>query len=132
MAKVQEIVARALRLIQVQDARQPVKAVDMQTGISAMNAMIGRWEANGLSLGWAPVANPSDDMPCPPEAEEAIAANLAITLAPEYGTDVSPVVAAMAARGMSDLRADVKAANPLLPDRGVLSYGYDTRTDRWY
>lgn len=132
MAKVQEIVARALRLIQVQDARQPVKAVDMQTGIAALNSMCARWEANGLAIGWRPVANPSDDMPCPVEAEQAIAYNLAITLAPEYGTEPPAVVVGTAARDLGDLRADVKAANPLRPDRGVLQHGYDTRTDRFY
>lgn len=132
MAKVQEIVARALRLIQVQDARQPVKAVDMQTGIAALNSMCARWEANGLAIGWRPVSNPSEDMPCPPEAEEAIAFNLALTLAPEYGTEAPGIVVGAAARGLSDLRADVKAANPLQPDRGVLPHGYDTRTDRFY
>ena len=132
MAKVQEIVARALRLIQVQDARQPVKAVDMQTGISALNGMCARWEANGLSIGWRPVSNPSDDMPCPVEAEEAITFNLALTLAPEYGTEPPAVVVGTAARGLGDLRADVKAANPLRPDRGLTPHGYDTRTDRFY
>lgn len=132
MAKVQEIVARALRLIQVADARQPVKAVDMATGISALNSMCARWEANGLAIGWRPVGNPSEEMPCPLEAEEAIAFNLALTLAPEYGTDPPAVVVGGAARGLSDLRVDVKAASPLSPDRGVLPRGYDTRSDAWY
>lgn len=132
MAKVEAIVGRALRLIHVIDPRQPVQAIDMQTGITAMNAMLRRWEANGMALGWNDVSAPDEDMPCPPEAEEAIAFNLAITLAPEYEQQPSQVVAIAAARGLGDLRAGVKSVNPLQPDRGVMPWGYDVRTDTHY
>lgn len=132
MAKVEAIVGRALRLIHAIDPRQPVQAIDMQTGITAMNAMLRRWEANGMALGWSDVSAPDEDMPCPPEAEEAIAFNLAITLAPEYEQQPSQVVAIAAARGLGDLRADVKSVNPLHPDRGVMPWGYDVRTDTHY
>lgn len=129
MAKVEAIVGRALRLIHVVDPRQPVQAIDMETGITALNAMCRRWEANGMAIGWNDVSAPDEDMPCPPEAEEAIAFNLAITLAPEYEQMPSPVVIAAATRGLSELRCDVKVANPLSPDRSVRPWGYDTRTD---
>ncbi len=128
MAKVEAIVGRALRLIGVVDPRQPVQAVDMQTGIAGMNAMLRRWEANGLTLGWNDVSAPDEDMPCPAEAEEAIAAHLAMTLTPEYGEAPSPVVAAMAIRGLSELRRDVLVASPL---RYHERRGYDMRTDSY-
>lgn len=109
------LVGRSLRLIQVIDARQPVKAADMQTAIEALNAMVRRFEADGLALGWQPVANPSDELPLPPEAEEAVAYNLAVRLAPEYGVDVSPVVASAAVQGMNDLLRDQMVATPIQP-----------------
>ncbi len=130
--KVEAIVSRALRLIQVVDPRQSVQNVDMETGIAALNAMMRRWEANGMSLGWADVAAPDDELPVPPEAVEAIAYNLAVTLAPEYATTPDVAVVAVALQGKGDLRADVKNANPLRPDSGVLGWGYDTRSDAWY
>jgi len=131
MAKVEAIVGRALRLIHVVDPRQPVQPIDMQTGITALNAMCRRWEANGMAIGWSDVSAPDQDMPVPGESEEAIAFNLAATLAPEYDQMPSPVVLTAAARGLSELRRDVAVANPLSPDRGVIGWGYDTRTDSY-
>ena len=106
MAKVEAIVGRALRLIGVVDPRQPVQPVDMQTGITAMNAMLRRWEADGAAMGWNDVSAADEDMPCPAEAEEAITSNLAVTLAPEYGEQASPVLLAMAMRGIRDMDRD--------------------------
>ncbi len=131
MAKVEAIVGRALRLIGVVDPRQPVQQMDMQTGITALNAMLRRWEANRIAVGWSDVSAPDEDMPCPPEAEEAITFNLAATLAPEYSQATPPEVLAVAMRGLSDLRADVNAANPMQPD-SLGWCGYDTRTDSYY
>lgn len=115
MSTVAQIVGRSLRLIQVIDARQPVKASDTETAILALNAMVRRWEADGISLGWIPVENPSDELSVPHEAEQAVAANLAVLLAPEYGVSISPVVASMATQGMNDIMRDQQVATPIRP-----------------
>jgi len=136
MATVAKVVGRALRLIQVIDARQPVKASDMETAIEAMNAMIRRWEADGISLGWTPNDNPSDEVVVPDEAVQAVAANLAVVLAPEYGVAVSAVVAQMASAGMNDLMRDQAVATPIRPILSVPeSSNYRSNTlngSSWY
>lgn len=136
MATVAKVVGRALRLIQVIDARQPVKASDMETAIEALNAMIRRWEADGISLGWMPNDNPSEEVLVPDEAVQAVAANLAIVLAPEYGVSVSAVVAQMAAAGMNDLMRDQAIATPIRPILSVPeSSNYRSNTlngSSWY
>ena len=113
--KVENIVTRALRLIQVIDPLQSVKSADMETAIVALNGMMARIEADGIALGWSPVANPSDDLPLPVEAEQAIAYNLAVTVAPEYGVTPLPAVQGMAITGMADLMRDVAVATPIRP-----------------
>ncbi len=136
MATVAKVVGRALRLIQVVDARQPVRASDMETAIEALNAMIRRWEADGISLGWMPNDNPSDEVLVPDEAVQAVAANLAVVLAPEYGVSVSGVVAQMAAAGMNDLMRDQAIATPIRPILSVPeSSNYRSNTlngSSWY
>lgn len=136
MATVAKVVGRALRLIQVIDARQPVKASDMETAIEAMNAMILRWEADGISLGWTPNDNPSDKVVVPDEAVQAVAANLAVVLAPEYGVSVSAVVAQMASAGMNDLMRDQAVVTPIRPILSVPeSSNYRSNTlngSSWY
>lgn len=115
MTTTAQLVGRSLRLIQVIDARQPVRDPDMQTAIVALNAMMRRWEADGISLGWQPVSNPSDELPMPEEVEEAAAYNLAVRLAPEYGVDAPPVVASAAVQGMNDILRDQMVATPVRP-----------------
>lgn len=107
MAVVQTIINRALRILGVLDANESPEAVDTQTAIEALNALMVRWEADGVSVGWSPVAAGSDTLPAPPEAEAAIAYNLAVTLRPEYGKQLAPDVIAMAQNGFARLYADV-------------------------
>lgn len=119
MTTVATLVARSLRLIQVIDVVQPVKPQDMSTAILALNAMVRRWEANGLALGWQPVDNPSDELPFPEEAEEAVAYNLAVRLAPEYGTEISQMVGFGAEQFLNELRRDQAVATPIRPTLAV-------------
>jgi len=113
--KVENLIARALRLIQVQDPLQDVKAQDMEAGIDALNGMMRRVEADGIALGWSDVANPSDVLPLPDEALQAITYNLAIVLAPEFGVQPMPAVIAIATAGMNALMRDVAVATPIQP-----------------
>lgn len=107
MTTVAETVRDALSHLQVVDAVQPVKPQDMSDGIRALNQMMARWEADGVSLGWVPVSNPSDTLPVPPEAEETIAYNLALRMSARYGGEVDPVVAGFAGEGLLRLLADI-------------------------
>lgn len=107
MAQVQTIVNRSLRLLGMLDANESPEAVDTQTAIEALNALMVRWEADGVALGWSAVSSGSDTLPAPPEAEMPIAYNLAVVLRPEYGVALAPDVIAMARDGLSRLLADV-------------------------
>jgi hypothetical protein len=134
--KTEALVTRALRLIQVIDPLQSVKPADMETGIHALNGMMARIEADGTALGWSPVANPSDDLPLPVEAEQPIAYNLAVTIAPEYGVTPLPAVQGMALTGMEALLRDVAVATPIQP---ILAFptpaNWDNKTlngESWY
>lgn len=129
MATVEKTVSRALRILRVIDSRQPVKPADMSTAIEALNGMMRRWEANTLSLGWADVENPSDEMPVPDEAIEPIVYNLALKLRPEYGTTLDPDTIEFARKGLADLQRDQKRATPLERGRGF--YDYNTETDSY-
>ncbi len=117
MTKVAEIVGGALALLRIVDAAEAPEAEDMATGISAMNMMMSRWEANGYSVGWSPVEAPSDEMPSPPEADEAIMYNLAVRLRARYGANLEEDVFGEARRLKSDVLADVFAANPMEMER---------------
>ena len=134
--KTENLVARALRLIQVIDPLQSVKPQDMATGIEALNGMMQRIEADGIAVGWSPVANPSDDLPLPDEALQGIAANLAIVLSPEYGVTPLPTVQAMALQGMESLMRDVMVATPIQPILAIpRPEGYNGATlngESWY
>lgn len=120
--KLIRLVTRSLRLIGVVDAAEAPEAEDYVTALEALNAMMRRWEANGIALGWNDVDVNTEDVPAPPEALEAIIFNLAMTLGAEYGVEIRPDVAAVAARGQNELRRDVLAANPLVIERSGWRY----------
>lgn len=134
--KVQNLVARSLRLIQVIDPLQAVKDQDMETAIDALNQMMARIEADGIAMGWSPVVSPSDDLPLPYESIQAITANLAIVLSGEYGVTALPNVQAMALKGMEDLYRDVAVATPIQPILAIpWPQGYNGKTlngESWF
>jgi hypothetical protein len=126
MATVSDIVGRALRILRVINPVQPIQASDMETGIAALNAMMRRWEANTLALGWSDVADGEDTAPLPDEAIEAVVYNLALKLRPEYGADLEPDVIETARQGLADLQRDQILATPLERDRRGWHYNIYT------
>lgn len=117
MSTVAQLVRDALMHLGVIDAVQPIKPQDSADAIRALNMMVRRWEADGLALGWVDVESPSNTLPGPPEAEEAIGYNLALRLQARFSTQASSDVIAFAQMGMSSLRADIASR-----DAARLSY----------
>lgn len=113
MTTVTQIVSRSLRLLGVLDPAEAAEAEDMTTGMQVLNGMLARWEANGLALGWASVSSPSATIPLPAEAEEAVAYNLALKLAPEYKVEPSAWIVGDAREGLAALRRDCLVSRPL-------------------
>jgi hypothetical protein len=109
MTQVSSIVRDALLHLRVQDAAEAVDAQAMQDAIRALNGMMQRWEADGVSVGWTDVSAPDDALSAPSEAEEAISYNLAVRLRARYGVAIDPDVIQMATDGLAALRADVIA-----------------------
>lgn len=129
MAQVQDIVRDALGHLRVIDANAPVKPIDMRDAIRALNLMVRRWEADGLALGWSDVSDPTDALPLPPEAEEAVGYNLALRLRARYGVQIDPDIVALASAGLSALQRDRIVEMPLVLDRAFAPCGYNIRTD---
>jgi hypothetical protein len=115
MTTVADFIRDTLGCLGVVDVRQPVRPEDMQTGIRFLNRLCTRLETNQLSLGWADVANPSDTLPLPPEAELGVMYTLAIVLAPQYLVSPSQEVVAGSEVFMADLRRDQAVATPIRP-----------------
>lgn len=129
MAQVQDIVRDALGHLRVIDANAPVKPIDMRDAIRALNLMVRRWEADGLALGWSDVSEPTDVLPLPPEAEEAVGYNLALRLRARYGVQIDPDIVALASAGLSALQRDRIVEMPLVLDRAFAPCGYNIWTD---
>jgi len=125
-----EIIARSLRLLRVIDADEAPEAKPAEDALMALNAMLRRWEANGIAMGWNTLATVNDEVAVPVEAEEAIAFNLAVRLRPEYGVTLDADVVQTARDGLSELRRDVLVATPITHED--CGYGYDIRSDSYY
>lgn len=117
MTKVAEIVREALEHLTVIDGHATPSAEDMAKGIEALNRMMRRWEANLLALGWSDVTGPDDDLPVPPEAEEAIGFNLAMRLRPRYGVPLGDLgdLPRTARDAYATLLRDQEVATPIQP-----------------
>ena len=97
-----DIIRRSLLIIRVIDSVEAPNDDDAKDALTSLNTMMRRWEAKGIALGWNTVANVQDDLPAPPEAEEAIAYNLALRLCPLFGKQMGPVEMGIARSGLED------------------------------
>lgn len=102
-------------LLQIVSPQQAIKSQDMDTFITVLNAVCQRLEANGISLGWQPVDNPSDVLPMQVESQLGVAYQTALTMAPMWGVNPMPAVVAGAQQYMEDLRRDQAVATPIQP-----------------
>lgn len=113
MAKVGAIIARSLRILRVVDPDEDPTPRQYETAIEALNSMLSRWEADRLSVGWVPVANPAEDVPAADECHDAIVYGLAVKLRSEYGANLDPDVIEMAQTTYADVLRDFAVAYPI-------------------
>ncbi|WP_312321180.1 packaged DNA stabilization gp4 family protein [Stenotrophomonas sp.] len=131
MTAVAQIVRDALSILRVVDAREAPEAEDEQDGIRALNLMMRAWEADGLNLGWSDVSNPADELPIPPENEEAITYNLAKRLQSRYGVSMSVIDLDIANQGLASISAQVTSADYSRIEYPDLPTGQGQRVGNW-
>lgn len=109
MTQAISIIRDALQHLRVVDAGGALDANDTADALRALNQMMRTLEVDGISLGWQDVTASQNDMPTPPEADEAIGYGLAARLAPRFGVQLDPMVSGMATSGLGVLRALVSS-----------------------
>jgi hypothetical protein len=107
-----EMVAWALQLIRVVSPAETLTEFQFTQGARALNALLRRWEADGLPMGFQPVSGPTDPLTIPEETTEAVAYNLALKLRPLFGATLERDVADTAEAGYRALLRDVYSAMP--------------------
>lgn len=87
MATALDVIRRAMRLIGALAEGEVPTAAQAADGLESLQAMLGEWETRGVRLGSVVDATyaTADDMPVPVTHLQALAFNLAIVIAPEYG-----------------------------------------------
>jgi hypothetical protein len=111
------------------DARDSPAAEESADALVALNDLLRRWEADGLALGWTDCTAVTDTLAVPNEALRAVAYNLAVDLAPEYGKQPSQLVLTTAYQLLGDLLRDRLVEMPMAFDRtGTV---YDITTDSY-
>lgn len=117
MTAVATVIRDALIGLGVLASTEAPEAQQSEDAIRALNLMMRRWEATGIAVGWVDVTSPDDDLPVPPEAEEAVGFSLQMKLAPAYRVQVRPDVIEFARAGLAALQADIASR-----DAARLSY----------
>jgi len=98
-----EIVSQALNEIGIADYEFDISPEELTSGTRRLDAMISMWADKGVRLSYPIGGGYEEDSYLPNVALEAVITNLAIRLAPSYGKQVAPDVAANAKIALSSL-----------------------------
>lgn len=110
-----QIIRRALRILTVIDAQEALDANIAQDALETLNAILAEWHEAGLGLPDYSLASITDTLASDAADSEAIAYELALRLAPEYGCPMSPEAAAVGRRAMFHLRSRYLAVSHPIP-----------------
>lgn len=87
-----EMIADALRLVNIIDEVKAPSAEQTANGLRTMNQLMADWERDGIRIGWNVVASANDTIPLEAADERAVKYNLAVEFAGEYGIEPSAKV----------------------------------------
>lgn len=110
----QELFGDSLQAILVQASEQPIQPVDFQTAKRYANRMMATFAANGISLGYTTIVNPTDLVTIPDGAIEGLLFNLAKRLLATYDFPLTAELAENAREGLSAMR---KLAITIVPTK---------------
>lgn len=104
MATAQTIINRALRLCRVIDGEAAMSANDSADALETLNAMLAEWHEAGIGLPDYTLTSLTTELASDVADREAIAYQLALRLAPEYGVDIPRIMMDVAAGALFRLR----------------------------
>ena len=99
-----QVLKAALQEILVQGSEAPLEADEYQDAIFALNNYMTALDANGVHLGYTVVDSLADEITVPAGAIQGIISNLAILLATQFNSTVSPSLSAKAQMGLNAMR----------------------------
>lgn len=98
------LIKRAFRLIGAIDSEEPLDASQADDALGVLNALLAEMHFAGVGLPDYSMSSLSDTMASDIADREALAYQLAIRLAPEYGFEVPQSLVVMSEQSMSRLR----------------------------
>lgn len=104
---VQDVLARVLRILSVNDATQTLSANQVTTGTAALNDLLSRWQRNGVISGLTLPLGTTGTLAVTTQAMQAIEYNLARLLASEFGAPLRADVIEIAKLEYDRLALDV-------------------------
>lgn len=93
------VLTDALMEINVRASESPIEADEAQSAIRYMNRFMDRLALEGCNLGYTEVADLADEITIPSGAIDGLIANLALSLAPQFGRPATPELALRAREG---------------------------------
>lgn len=98
-----QLVKGAFAEIGIADYEFDLSPNEIQTGVEMLNAMMARWSAMEVVLGYDISATANEESGVPDIAVEAVQTGLALRLAPSYGKQVAQDVRGRANRAYREL-----------------------------
>lgn len=105
MTTARDFITDALGLILQEDITKEVTADDLAKGLTRFNDLLASLTIAGVAISVGELGA-NDQVNLPREYHRAVKAQLAVDMAPDFGTEVDAQVEATAFQGMSDIRAD--------------------------
>lgn len=91
-----QLIDDALIKAGVLEADESADADQGRSALRELNRMAAGWEQRGILTGYSQLSTTDAEVTIPVSAEEGVIYSLALRLAGEYGTQISPVVAGVA------------------------------------
>lgn len=116
MQQVSDLIEAAFYRAGLRDNMQEIKGEDMERGLSVLNSVMYRLQADGKLVSWADVTADTDALSILRQQERPLTYILAMELCAEYQVTPSELVMKFYAESMDDMARDAITAAPHVSD----------------